>query len=177
MDEINTQGGTTCANTIAVLRCAIQAVDWDTTNQAFVFNTVNSESGKFNVSPGKGFFVNLSKVPPSGGWNVTGVPISAPVPLSFQSSAGFHLVGVPYTAVSGGYDSRQIMDAINTQGGTTCANTIAVLRCAIQAVEWDATNQAFVFNTVNSESGKFAIDRTKGFFVNISTQPPGPFSP
>ena len=136
MDEINTQGGATCENEfVAVLRCVIQAVEWKTADKAFFFNTVDTVSNQFPVVPGKGFFVNVRLVPPSGGWLVTGAPIAAPVSLTFQP--GFNLVGVPYTAVSGGYDSRQLMDAINTQGGATCENEfVAVLRCAIQAVEW-----------------------------------------
>ena len=78
---------------------------------------------------------------------------------------------------SAGYDSLQIMDEINTQGGSPCTATISVQRCAIQAVEWQANNQAFVFNTVTFASGKFDIDRTKGFFVNIRNVPLGSFTP
>ena len=94
MDEINTQGASPCAATISVQRCAIQAVEWQANNQAFVFNTVTFASGKFDVFPGKGFFINIRNVPLSGGWSVTGAPITSPVDLTFL--LGFNLVGVPF---------------------------------------------------------------------------------
>ena len=92
MDEINTQGGVPCSNAIPVFRCVIQAVEWNAGTQAFVFNTVASESGKFDVFPGKGFFVNVPTVPPSGGWDVTGTPIPAPVDLDLRAGLqpGWH---------------------------------------------------------------------------------------
>ena len=175
LDQINAQGGTPCSNATAFLRCAIQAIEWNATAQAFGFNFVDSESGKFNVFPGKGFFLNVPTVPPSGGWDVTGSPIAAPVDLTLLQ--GFNLVSVPVATPVGGYNSREFLDAINTQGGTPCANATPFLRCAIQAIEWNATTQAFGFNFVDSESGKFDIDAIKGFFINVNAVPSSPFVP
>ena len=155
MDQINAQGGD-----------AFLALHWDLPFQTFRTQVVGTGTFEFNVMPGLGFFIfiNAGGVPTSGGWDVTGLPITAGVPINFVE--GLNLIGVPFSSTP--YTSGQLMNAINAAGGD-----------AFLALHWDLDFQTFRTQVVGTGTFEFDVVAGLGFFIFINTGgvPPSPFVP
>ena len=82
---------------------------WDAGSQVFdPWAAANPEVNDFVLQVGQGYFVRVVTPPPSGFWSASGLPVTASVPLDFET--GFNLVAFPVhdagphrSDVGGGY--------------------------------------------------------------------------
>ena len=157
MQQIIDQGGS-----------ASLALNWRTDIQQFRTQVQGFPTNEFGIPPGLGFFVFIgpARVPPSGGWSVTGQPIGTPVGLDLVS--GLNLIGVPYTDRPCGYNSSELMQAIVDAGGD-----------ATLALNWRTDIQQFRTQVQGFPTNEFDVVPELGFFVFIGAggPPPGEFLP
>ena len=161
--------GRTLSAVVFILTCAVApSVARVVLRSGLVNKTqvVGFGTNEFNVVPGLGFFIfiNTGGVPGSGGWQVTGLPTTASVPITFVE--GLNLIGVPFSASP--YTSGQFMTAINGAGGNVSL-----------ALSWDTTFQQFKTQVVGFGTNEFNIVSDLGFFIFVNTGgvPPSPFVP
>ena len=136
---------------------------WDAGSQVFdPWAAANPEVNDFVLQVGQGYFVRVVTPPPSGFWSASGLPVTASVPLDFET--GFNLVAFPFTTQ--GHTAQTLAAAIDGAGD----NPSAILG-------WNAGSQVFdPWAAANPGVNSFDIDALAGYFVRMTAAVAG-FSP
>jgi len=135
-----------------------QILAWTGSSQAFdPWSASQPANNNDPVVTGQGYFIQVTTVPTSGFWQVTGAPINSSVALNLVN--GFNLISIPSSTSN--YTYSTLSDAISSAGGVVT-----------QILAWTASSQAFdPWSASQPANNNDPVDTTgkAGYFIQTTT--------